>query len=223
MKTRPLTILTLIVLLGTILWLVLMVASGVPETFEAALEKVTRQGLLYNLVYLNAAFLVTLPVTLWMALLYANCRHRLPEWAAWIGLICVPVYGTLNLLVYLSQITLVPQLVEMHQQAETRAAAEALLRVAIQDLPGSTVGFFNGLAYGILGIPSIIFGIELARRGSTSLRVGGVLLVLNGVACITAVAGSLLGLAPLEFGSVLGGGLFLLALFPLTWAFFTGR
>ncbi len=129
----------------------------------------------------------------------------------------------MNLLVYLSQITLVPQLVEMHQQAETRAAAEALLRVAIQDLPGSTVGFFNGLAYGILGIPSIIFGIELARRSSTSLRVGGILLALNGVACITAVAGSLLDLAPLEFGSVLGGGLFLLALFLLTWGFFKGR
>ena len=222
MNARACAVLSLLTLLGTVLWLVLMIAGGVPPaTFEGVLAKVSRLDALFYLTYLNAAFLVTIPATLLMAALYPMCRPYLPEWAALDGLVFVPVYSVLNLFAYLSQVTLVPLLVELHQQAVYQAAAEMLLRLAIQELPGSMVAFFNGLAYGILGIPSIIFGLGLYRKGGRAFRSGGILLALNGAACILGVAGALLQNALLGLGTMAGGALFLLALIPLAWGFFS--
>jgi hypothetical protein len=221
MSQRALALVSLITLLGTTLWVVLMLAGGVPPAaFDAALARVSSPGVLFYLTYLNAALLVTIPATILMALLYTYCKPCLPDWAGRMAVIFVPVYCTLNLFAYLSQVTLVPLLADLHAQPQYSAAAEVLLRLTIQDLPGSVVGFFNGLAYAILGIPSIIFGIGLARRPGAALRVGGTLLALNGAACILGVAGFLAKIPALGFGTVAGGGLFFLALFPLTWAFF---
>lgn len=49
--------------------------------------------------------------------------------------------------------------------------------------------------------------------------VGGLLLALNGVACILGVVGFLAGDAFLSQGVMIGGVLFLLALFLMSWAF----
>jgi hypothetical protein len=76
----------------------------------------------------------------------------------------------------------------------------------------------NNLAYAILGIPSIVFGMALSRRGS-STRLPGVLLALNGVACIIGIASVVSGSGLLQQGSIIGGALFLLALIPLSLTF----
>lgn len=221
MKTRPLAITCLIALLGTLLWIVLMFAGGMPpETFAQALAKAARLDMVFYLTYLNAALLVTLPAIVLMILLYAFCKPVLPEWAAWTGVIFVPIYGVMNLFAYLSQVSLVPQLVELSRQPGTRLLAESLLRLALQEAPGSTVGFFNGLAYAILGIPSIIFGLALFKRSQITSKWGGSLLALSGLASILGIVGALTGIAVLKFGVVLGGGLYFLALPPLAWTFF---
>ena len=88
----------------------------------------------------------------------------------------------------------------------------------IQAWPGSAIGILNGLAYAILGIPSIVFGLLLIR-GSAMIRAAGVLLVLNAIACFAGPIGLVAGIKVLEMGTVVGGFLFLLALFPLTVGF----
>jgi hypothetical protein len=45
--------------------------------------------------------------------LYLQCRPAAREWSL-IGLVFVPVYCLLNLIAYLSQIALVPGLVQLH-------------------------------------------------------------------------------------------------------------
>jgi hypothetical protein len=221
MKTRPLAIACTLALLGTTLWIGILLAGGPPpDNFEQALARASRLDALFYAAYLNAAFLITLPAIIMMTLLHRFCKPDLPEWASQAGSVFIPIYGGMNLFAYLSQVTLVPQLIELARQPETRLPAEALLRLALQEAPGSTIGFFNGLAYALLGIPSIIFGLALLRRHATLLNWGGSLLALSGVASILGIAGALTGNALLQFGVMLGGGLFFLALLPLIPAFF---
>jgi hypothetical protein len=128
----------------------------------------------------------------------------------------------LNLVVYLSQLTVVPALLTAHQQASYQAAAALLLQQTIQMWPGSGVSFLNSLGYAILGIPSIILGaILLWRRGS--LRLAGALLALNGIACLVGLVGMLTSSELLGNGSLVGGSLYLLALIPLNVAFWKGK
>lgn len=222
MLTRLLTVLSILLILTTVLFIVLL-AQGTAATpqgvdFGQVLANLARPNAAYTLAYLNAA-LITLLATAWMACLYRYCRDAAPEWAT-IGVIFVPVYAAFNLFAYLSQITLVPALVKLWAEPQYQAAAEVLLHQVIQMMPNSAVGFFNGLAYALLGIPSIIFGVILFRmRSSKAMRAGAALLALNGVACILGVPGVMLDSPLFASGSLVGAVFFLLSLFPLGWAF----
>jgi hypothetical protein len=103
--------------------------------------------------------------------LYLFCRPAAPEWTL-IGLVFVPVYCLMNLVAYLSQITLIPMLVRLRQTAEYQPTADLPLELTIQAYPASATGYFNNLAYALLGIPSIIFGIILIHK-STLWRTAG--------------------------------------------------
>jgi hypothetical protein len=219
-SARQLGILALVALAVTLLWLLFLIAgqarSGPIDSFESALAYASAPDSLYVLTYLNAA-LTVMAASLFFAGLSAYYRRKHPL-AATAGLIFVPVYAALNLVVYLAQLTAVPQLVALRADPATQPAAEAMLQLLIQAWPGSAAAFFNGLAYALLGIPSILFGLLLARRPGAR-RTGGVLLALNGVACIIGVVGLLFGSALLSNGAVLGGVLFLGALVALSTAF----
>jgi|YNPBryunderm2012_1023409.scaffolds.fasta_scaffold02547_4 hypothetical protein len=212
--------LALVCLLLTSLWIALLIAdmasAGPLETFEQAAAHASRLHGLFYATYLNAA-LLTLAAVAFFAALHAWLQPTAPGWMC-IGLVFVPIYGALNLVAYLSQVTLVPALVTLRLDPQTTATADVLLRLSLQAWPDSTIAFFNGLAYGILGIPSILYGALLWRRGG-ALRWGGLLLALNGVACILGVIGSLTGSALLYSGVMIGGILFLAALLPLAWGF----
>jgi len=209
----PLFTLAIVTLVGTVLWVALMIAGGPPpRTFEQALLKVSGLGPLYYLTYLNAAFLTTVPATMLMAALYGYCQPNLSGWAGHVAVAFVPVYCVLNLVVYLSQISVVPALLAMRMQVETRPTADLILRLTLQELPDSTVAFFNVLAYAILAIPSIVFGKVLAGRAERALRAGGVLLALSGGACLIGLAGTIAKVESIRAGVVVGGCLFLLAL-----------
>jgi len=220
MKTRSLGIASLILLTLTVLWIVLVIwdtaSAGPMETFEQVLAHVARLSGTFYLTYVNAA-LLTLCTVIWLAGLYVYCKPHLSEWSAVTGLICTPIYGVLNLFAYLSQITIVPALLSLHRLPEYQAASEVLLRMTIHQWPGSAVGFFNSLAYAVLSIPSIIFGLALGKHGRI-MRFGGILFALSGVASIIGVIGSLVGNALLGSGVVVGGVLFLLALAAMSWA-----
>lgn len=107
---------------------------------------------------------LTLAAVALFAALYAWLKPIAPACAI-IGLVFVPIYGVLNLVAYLSQVALVPALVALRADVEYVATADVLLRLTLQAWPASAMAFFNGLAYAILGIPSILFGFLLWRQG----------------------------------------------------------
>jgi hypothetical protein len=225
MKTKWLGWIALLTLISTSLWLILLIwdmaTSGPLETFEQVLAHAQKGDWKFTLTYLNAG-MVTLCATALMAGLYDYCRTRFPLWAV-VSLVFVPIYGMLNLFAYLSQITLVPALLEATADPRTSATAMLLLQQSLQLLPQSLVGFLNGLAYAILGIPSLIFGIALTQERGHTFQISGWLLALNGIACILGIVGYLLQNELLSAGTLLGGAIFWLALFPLTFAFLRGR
>ncbi|MDI6695240.1 MAG: hypothetical protein QME21_09350 [Anaerolineales bacterium] len=212
--------LALVCLVLTALWVSLLIAgmasAGPLETFEQAAAHTSRLHGLFYATYLNAA-LLTLAAVAFFAALYAWLKPTTPDWTV-VGLVFVPIYGALNLVDYLSQVTLVPALVTLRLDPRYADAADMLLRLTLQAWPASTMAFFNGLAYAILGIPSILFGLLLWKYHG-ALRWGGLLLALNGAACILGVVGFLTANALLGQGVMIGGILFLLALFPISWAF----
>jgi len=223
-RTKLFAIVSLVALIVTVLWLALLIAdtagAGPLDTFEQVLAHVSDLDALYYLTYANAA-LTVLATTLLFAVLYLHCKTTAPELAL-LGLVFVPAYAALNLVVYLSQLTVVPALITAHQQVQHQAAAELLLQQTIQMWPGSAISFLNGLGYAILGIPSIILGaILLSQRGL--LRPAGALLALNGTACLVGLIGMVTGSDLLGNGLVVGGVLYLLALIPLNIAFWRGR
>ncbi len=220
MKTRIFAIISLICMVATALWLGLFIAgmarNGPASGFEQALAFVHRQDALFYATYLNAA-LITLLATMLMTGLYLFCRPAAPEWSL-IGLVFVPVYCLMNLVAYLSQITLVPMLVQLRQTVGYQPTADIILELTIQAYPASAIGYFNNLAYALLGIPSIIFGITLIHK-SNLWRIAGWLMALNGAACILGIVGITIRNSILSLGSLIGGVLFLAALFPLSLAF----
>jgi len=220
MKTKQLGFFSFLLAFLTLAWVVLLIwgmaSAGPLETFEQVLAYAARGGALFTLTYANAT-LLTLIASMLFAGLYRYCREASPLWAT-VGLVFVPVYCLLNLLAYFSQITVVPRLVELSHVAGQQEMAEFALRQVIQQWPDSAASIFNNLAYAILGIPSILYGAILYRM-RRSLRLGAILLALNGVACIAGVIGVSLRSSPLSLGSVVGGVLFLAALVALGWVF----
>ncbi|PKO12749.1 MAG: hypothetical protein CVU39_22545 [Chloroflexi bacterium HGW-Chloroflexi-10] len=220
MQTRLLGVLSLICLIITILWLVFLVAdraaAGPLDTFDQVLAHVNKPDALFYLTYANAA-LITVSAVMLFAALYIHYKPIAPEWSA-IGVMFVPIYGALNLIAYLSQITVVPRLLQLQALPEYQAFSRFLLRQVIQQWPDSTISIINNLAYAVLGVPSIIFGI-LMFKSARALRPGGVLLALNGLACIAGFIGIAAQNAWLSQGSLMGGVLFLLALAPMSLIF----
>jgi len=220
MNTKLLGVLSLTCLMITILWLVLFVAgmavAGPLETFEQVLAYVNKLGSLFYLTYANAA-LITVSAVMLFAALYIHYKPIAPEWSA-IGVMFVPIYGALNLIAYLSQVTVVPRLLELQVFPEYQVFSQFLLRLFIQQWPDSAISIVNNLAYAVLGVPSIIFGI-LMLKSVPALRLGGVLLTLNGITCIVGFIGIAAQSAWLSQGSLVGGVLFLLALVPMSFVF----
>ncbi len=215
-STRLLGILAVTDAVLTTLWLVLLIVDAAARTGNEPrpiLPYVANPPFLYYATFVNAA-LITVATTMLLAVVYRFVKPAAPDWAL-AGLIFLPVYCTFNLFVYLSQVAVVPRLA-------ARAVDEASILLLIQSDPGSIAGLLNGLAYAVLGIPSIVFGVLLARRQG-ALRMGGVLLALSGAASIVGMVGSLARVQAIGLGTVAGGALFLLALVALSWGWLRPR
>jgi len=80
----------------------------------------------------------------------------------------------------------------------------------------------NQLAYAVLGIPSIIFGVILVKHKRIS-PLAGWLLAVNGLSCIVGVIGTAANSQVLAIGSVAGGALFLFSLAVIAVRIHPGR
>lgn len=220
MNTKSIAIAALITFIFTAVWLIFLIwdqaATGPLGTIDQVITYLSRRDWRWTLTYLNAAA-VTLSATLLMALLALYSKTIAPEWAL-VGFVFLPVYCTLNLVVYLSQIALVPALLNALEAGANDALLRLLLAQSLQLWPTSAAAFLNALAYALLGIPSIIYGC-LLTRGNRLMKSAGWLLLLNGAACILGLAGYLAGSPLLSAGVMLGGILFFAALIPLSIAF----
>ena len=211
---KPVGILALISLIATTGWLVLTLIdlsiNTVPQTPAEALAYAQSFGPLQYANYLNATLL-----TFFVAATFAGLSLLLREeasLAAAVGLVFVPVYAAMNVTVYFSQVSILPRLVALLFSADiTAAAAPSQIPQWVQLYSGSVISVVNLLAYGILAIPSILFGAVFVRHGGLA-RWTGLLLIANGIACLTGVAGVVLQNPSLTVGTSIGGGLFLLAL-----------
>ncbi|MGD8737128.1 MAG: hypothetical protein PVJ85_10290, partial [Anaerolineae bacterium] len=102
-----------------------------------------------------------------------------------------------------------PRLVDL------QPGSSLLLAQMVQSWPGSAVNVLNNLGYAILGIPSLIFGLLLFQR-DRRMRLPGGLLALSGAASLAGMVGIVLQNELLSLGSLVSGGLFFLALIPLS-------
>lgn len=213
MKTKKLWFSAVLCLIFTVLWLILMILSvsktGSISSFEQAISSVMNTGILFKISYINAVF-VTITATVFFTCLYYYCKSLNAEWSL-IGLLFVPIYSILNLFVYFSQITIIPRLITLMDGSKYSEIYKVILGQFVQGWAGSAISVLNQLAYGILGIPSIIFGMLLVKNKRIS-TLGGWLLTLNGLSCIVGGIGTVANNEIFATGSVIGGALFLFSL-----------
>jgi hypothetical protein len=127
----------------------------------------------------------------------------------------------MNLFVYLSQITVVPGLVRLGAVLPAGTDLELLTALLVQLWPGSVTATINTLAYAVLGIPSVLYGLEMLHRGPL-MRAAGVLFGLNGIAALLGFIGLAANSQLLMSGVMISGFLFALSLIPLTIALLRG-
>jgi len=180
MKTKMFGKVSLVCLIVSILWLVLMILSiariSSIDTQEQAINSVTNPDWLFYLTYINAVIITILATILFVAL-YLYCKPSEPEWSM-IGLIFVPVYCMLNLFSYFSQITIVPKLLSYQNVADNDVVFNIFLGQMVQGWQGSAVSVINNFAYAILGVSSIAFGVVLLKKRKFA-KVSGIFLILR--------------------------------------------
>jgi hypothetical protein len=205
--------LTIAVVVTTAIWALLLILSQVSappaNTLHEKIVSLKNTGFLFYFNYFNAAFITLFNVAVFSGL-YLYCRNYDPFWAT-IGVAFVPIYGLGNLIAYLSQIFIVPDLVGLYQAPETAQIAQILLGFFIQDWSGSAIQALNGLSYAVLGIPSIIFAVIMYRQ-ENALRTGGVLLAVSGGLSLIAFIGLAVSSSVLADATLLSGFVFLIAL-----------
>jgi len=224
MKTRTAGFIALLLTIATYLWVALVIADSTQHppiiSPSDAVAYAAGGGWLFTLNYANAA-LITILVALLITVLYNLFKDAAPT-AMLAGLILVPVYATMNLFVYLSQITIVPGLVFLRASySAVPNELDLLIALLVQLWPGSITAMINVLAYAVLGIPSVLYGLEMMRRGRL-MRAAGILLALNGIAALIGFVGLAAHSQLLMSGVIISGFLFALSLIPLTVALLRG-
>ncbi|MEJ2710214.1 MAG: hypothetical protein P8074_21570 [Anaerolineales bacterium] len=212
MKTRPLSILTSAVTITTAVWVALTIyrqATLPPiNTLADQIAFIEGQFGLFKLNYINAA-LITLANAALFAGLYVYCRDESPIWAA-VGLVFVPMYAFGNLVVYLSQVFVVPELLALYHDPANSIVAQNFLAMTLQEWSGAAAEFVNLLSYALLGISSIVMGLLLKRKAA-GLRAGSLLLAISGVLSILSLVGLGTGSALLASMVMVSGLIFLVA------------
>jgi hypothetical protein len=220
MEKRTAGYLALTTLFLTFVWIVtlvwMMAVAGTLATYDRVLAFSASQPVSFIVSYLTA-FLVTLSAIFLFYALATIARDQHPHLAL-LGSSVIPIYGGLNLVIYLWQFTGLARVINLLASPESRQAAGLVVQQTIHLWPESAAALFNSLAYALLGIPSIILGALMLSQGK-QLRSGGILLACNGLACILGFIGAAFSVKWLAQGTLLGGVLFFFALVPITRAY----
>ena len=198
----------------TALWVVILIPQlnsygGAIDSYDKAISYISKGGALFYITYLNAVLLTIINIVLF-GLLYLFFRESRPV-GSLIGILFIPVYASYNLFVYISQVSILLKMLDIYDGTVNPEILEVVLGLMVQMYENSAVSFLNNYAYAVLGIPSILFGCMMYRLNITG-KITGVLLILNGIACLLGITGVILGNGLLSNGSVIGGVIFLLSL-----------
>ncbi len=215
MNSKRFAKLSLLCFLLTMVWIIfkiwIAIAVKPMNSFDIVFHYVMRLDWKHYVNYINAAVL-TLLISVLFAVL-ARSLAVINKFLAFVGFIFIPVYCTINLFIYLSQVTVVPQLIKSANLNVYSPTIRVLLTQLIHLWPDSSVAFFNSLAYSILAIPSFIYGIMLFRQ-PIGLRFAGFFLALFALPCFAGTIGHLINSRFLENASIVGGVFFCAALAP---------
>ena len=217
MKSKTTGILALIVTITTYIWmtgiLLDVIVNGSVDTFEQAIAYVSNPDFIFYVNYINVS-LLTIFTSMLFAGIYEYVKKSLCVWAT-IGILFIPMYCSLNLIVYLSQITIVPRVLTLADRLEHQSSAQLLAGLLVQNWDGSAISVINIMAYALLGISSIIYGIALVKVDRIG-TIAGSLLVFSGVASIIAFIGVILKNSTLASITLVSGFLFAVALIFIT-------
>lgn len=198
-----------------------MITAGSVETIDQAFNYVTNPSIFYYMSYINAVLLTCVGTIMFVGL-YLYYQSKENSILNVIGLIFIPIYALLNIFAYGSQITIIPVLIPYLEIVEYQNVAKFTIMMFVQNYPGGTIiSIINLCAYGILGIPTVIFAKNLIEETVTLKKVSGILLGLSGLFCFVSV-GSIIILAYNIAGitSIIGGFLTLVAEIPLVISLF---
>jgi len=211
---KKLRVTALILLVMTLFWVILTVISmsGIDPLWKDAdfVKWVSDPDIFRTMNYVNVT-LLTIGIVVFFSFLY-NYFAEYKDHAI-VGFVFIPIYGMINLFCYSSQISLVP---EIARSAITSQDDMLFAAAIVHANSHSMVGFLNGLAYALLGIPSIVFGVLLYRRMK---KISGIILLLSGIMCIVGFTGYLTDSKMLSLGIMIGGILFLLSLISMVFEF----
>jgi hypothetical protein len=161
--------------------------------------------------YINATLLTINAVALY-AFLYVFLKNKYENYAM-LGLVFIPIYGVLNIISYSIQISVVPLIASSSLDSPDKIYFASQF---IQANSKSIIGFMNGMAYAILGIPSMIYGFLMFRE---SKKISGALITLNGVFCIVGIVGYTINNTLLGMGIMIGGIIFMGGLVAMAFEF----
>jgi len=161
--------------------------------------------------YINATLLTITAIVLF-TFLYGFLKNKYESYAM-LGLVFIPIYGLLNIICYSIQISVVPLIAGDSFDSPDKIYFASHF---IQAYSKSIFGFMNGMAYAILGITSIIYGVLMFKEFK---KLSGVLISLNGISCIIGIIGYIINNSILATGIMIGGILFLGALAAMAFEF----
>jgi hypothetical protein len=181
------------------------IAHGQPTS--SGIEYLTwlvKPDVFYTAYYVGAVILTLLIVVLFTQLY--GYLSKINRTTALMGIIFIPVYGAINLVCYSLQITVVPSLA-----ADVISAGGDIGFVSqlILNDTQSVLGFVYGLAYSVLAIPSIIYGLMFVKN---SKKYSGIMLIIHGLLYVVGIAGFMLQNTVLSQGLNLGAIAFLICL-----------
>ena len=220
MKSKTTGVLALIATIFTYIWVIGVIwdlnLKGSIETVDQALAYSSNPDTLYTLNYINVG-LLTIFTTMMFAGIYEYFKKSLGVWAA-IGILFVPIYCTLNLITYISQVTIIPRILSLAETSAYRSEAELLAVLMTQNWDGSAVSVINLMAYALLGIPSIIYGSTMLELGRLGV-IAGSLLALSGIGSILAFMGVIMQNSTMASFTLISGFIYAVGLIFITLIF----
>ena len=181
------------------------IAQGQPTS--SGIEYLTwllKPDVFYTAYYIGAVILTLLIVVLFVQLY--GYLSKLNRTAALVGIVFIPVYGTINLVCYSLQITVVPSLAA---GALSTGGDVGLVSQLILNDSRSVLGLVYGLAYSVLAIPSIIYGFLFVKNAQ---KWTGLMFIIHGLLYVVGIVGFMLQNVVLSQGLNLGAFVFLICL-----------